>query len=140
MSKLYANFADYVKDTAWFDELELDGWPVVKEFLNNRAGFKTSAESIVEQLHIKPASYIAGYGLTPEEAEALVTAYKAMVNDFHEKTSLHIEAEVISDDYDLDGIEPGLQFLVYGVHNLTLPGMKAIDAGKITSGSWVSGC
>lgn len=136
MSHSYANFAHYVKDTAWFDELELAGWDTLKKY----SQYTDYAELIADAQHNTSRYIHKHYSLSVEEATALCNAIEVMYKDFHEKTSLSLEAQIMYDEYDLDDIEKGLQFLVYGVRNLTLPGMKAIDAGKITSGSWVSGC
>lgn len=134
--KSCANFADYVKDTVWFDELGLKGWDVVKKHINSGSAL---AEVMIEEAQSTPPDYISKYYvLDIKKAEALSNAIEDMYEDFQEKTGLSLKAEVIYDDYNLDGIEPGLQFLVYGVRSLTMSGMKAMDAGKITSGSWIS--
>ena len=135
--KSYANYAHYVKDTAWFDELQLQGWGTVKKFLED--SLLIYCEECLVDLQNNDAEYISQYyALTKKEAVELDTAMKAMYKDFSEKTGLDLEAEVISDEADTDGIETGFNFLVYGVTNGTLPGMKAIKADKITNASWVT--
>jgi hypothetical protein len=133
----YANYAHYVKDTAWFDELQLKGWDTVKKYIEDNNHVECG--DMLVDLQSNPADYIAKYyDMDIEEATELGDAMKAMYKDFSEKTGLDLEAEVISDEADTDGIETGFNFLVYGVMSWTLPGMNAIKADKITNASWVT--
>lgn len=135
MSFRYWGLQGYViKNLAWFDELQLRGWDLVKEYYEEDENFLYEAFDATEE-------FITEYlDLEPSKAKALVDALDLMCKDFKAMTGLDLDVvNIDSDCYTYDDIEPGVYFSADGVTHFTPAGMSAIQAEKIEYVTWVCG-